>query len=282
MKEIVPEMSKVRLVVTSEFEETVREYAKAGDDAPAYEQDRGEFGVAMGKVMRLSGDEIAVIIDSSVLLAGQEHGVPEQTFKHEAYHVALHQRGESLYDERDDDDEAGLAERQYFGMAAIACEESRVEMPLCRERPSPVYGWFPSLLESVESDVCRLSREYQDSDDGPDDVIAISRGFSKRFHSMVTACGYVAAVMEARECGLPDIDPRIDRRVFGEYGAEVIDRLRQLPPADQVADRADLETAAEDISELLMPWGSDIGFRWEDLLGDQSAFRVLKPAKWVL
>lgn len=129
MKQIVPEMSKVRLVVTSEFEETVQEYSGAGGDAPAYEQDRGELGVAMGKVIRLSGDKIAVIIDSGVLVAGQEHGVPERTFKHEAYHVALHQRGESLYDERAVDDEAGLAERQYLGMAAIACEESRVEMP---------------------------------------------------------------------------------------------------------------------------------------------------------
>lgn len=149
-------------------------------------------------------------------------------------------------------------------------------------RCRPVYGWFPSLLESVESDVCRLSREYQDSDDGPDDVIAISRGVSERFHAMVTACGYVAAVMEATGCGLPGIDPQIDWRVFGEHGAEVIDRLRQLPPADQVADRADLETAAEEISELLVLWGSDIGFRWEDLPNGESAFRVLKPAKWVL
>jgi hypothetical protein len=82
--------------------------------------------------------------------------------------------------------------------------------------------------------------------------------------------------MEATGWGLPEIDPRIERRLLGVSGAAVIERLRELPPADQAADIGDLEVAVNEVAGLLDAWIGDIGFRWEDLSGDVR-FKVLKP-----
>jgi hypothetical protein len=86
--------------------------------------------------------------------------------------------------------------------------------------------------------------------------------------------------MEATGWGLPEIDPRIERRLLGVSGAAVIERLRELPPADQAADIGDLEVAVNEVAGLLDAWIGDIGFRWEDLSGDVR-FKVLKPLKWL-
>lgn len=86
--------------------------------------------------------------------------------------------------------------------------------------------------------------------------------------------------MEATGCGLPEIDPRIERRLLCASGAAVIERLCELPPADQAADIGDLEVAVNDVAGLLDAWIGDIGFRWEDVSGDVR-FNVLKPLKWL-
>lgn len=282
MKEIVPEMDKVQLIVTSEFDETVKSHLPGGGAGSTYTQDRGDFGVAMGKVLGLGDDETVVILDARVLLVGQEKGAPERTFKHEAFHVALRQRGEVLYD-LETQPEVGIARREYLAMAAIACEEFRVELPLCQDDPNEQYGWYPKLLRSAERDFRSLSAEYQASHhQGASAIEAISLGVGKCFNSIATASGYVAAVMAATGVGLPEIDPKVRGRVLGTSGVEVINRLRELPSAAEPTDRALLQEAAIEVADLLERWSSEIGFQWEDLDGDEVFFHVLKPAKWLL
>jgi hypothetical protein len=280
MKAIVPSMENVRLIVTSDFEQAVRDSHPNQDYAASYAQDRGDLGTAMARVMPQDDGGIDVIVDSRVLASGQEVGVPEQTFKHEAYHVAIRQRGECLDFEHRDDWDGGV-EDDRLRAAEIACEEFRVELPLCRERPSSHYESFPGLLTAADGHIRRLSREYENSANEPDAVAIISRGVGEQFGSLVTASGYVAAAMEGTDRGLPEIDPKIERRLLGSSGVAVIERLRKLPPADQAADLGELEAVARDVASQLDSWIGEIGFRWEEVSGDLH-FKVLKPVKWLL
>jgi hypothetical protein len=281
MKEIVETMEGVRLVVTSEFSEAVRTAHKDAEYAAAYEQDRGEFGVAMAKVVDKEDGGIDVIVDARVLTSGQELGVPEHTFKHEAYHVAMRQRGESLLDlALDEDGEFGV-DLRYIALAGTACEEFRIEAVLCKERPNGHYESFAGLLAAVDSHLQKLSRDYQTSPDELSDAETISRGVGDQFQSVVTACGYVAAVMKATGKELPEIDSEVSQRVLGSYGVAVIERLMELPPADSPTELDLLEGAVEEVAELLVLWISEIGFRWEDEDDGGFRFRVLKPQKWL-
>jgi hypothetical protein len=279
METIVPSMEKVRLQVAPDFTKAVRDAHPDRDYAARYEQDRGEFGSAMAKTIPQDDGVIDVIVDARVLVSGQAEGVPEQTFKHEAYHVAIRQRGECLDFERRDDWDNGV-ESNRLRVAETACEEFRVELPLCRERPSSHYDSFLALVTGVESQIRRLSRSYQNSANEPDDVAAISRGVGEQFGSLVTASGYVAAAMEATGKGLPEMDSNIERRIVGSSGVAVIECLRGLPPADQAADVGEIEAVAREVAGKLDSWIADIGFRWEDVSGGVH-FKVLKPLKWI-
>jgi hypothetical protein len=279
MESIVPSMEKVRLQVATDFTKAVRDTHPDRDYAAQYEQDRGHFGAAMAKTIPQDDGVIDVIVDARVLASGLGEGVPEETFKHEAYHVAIRQRGECLDFERRDDWDGGV-DANRLRAAEIACEEFRVELPLCREGPSSHYDSFPAFLAAVNGQIHRLFRNYRDSAQESADVGRISRGVGEQFGSLVTASGYVAAAMEATGEELPEIDPKVKGRVLGAYGASVIERLRDLPPADQAADIDELEAVAKDVASELDSWIGDIGFRWEEVAGDLH-FKMLKPLKWL-
>jgi hypothetical protein len=83
MQAIVPSMEKVRLIVTPDFEQAVRDSLSDQDCAASYAQDRGNLGTVMARVLPKGDGTIDVVIDSRVVASGQEIGVPEQTFKHE-------------------------------------------------------------------------------------------------------------------------------------------------------------------------------------------------------
>lgn len=179
MEAIVPSMEKVRLIVTSDFEQAVRDSLADQDHAASYAQDRGDLGAAMARVLPQNDGTIHVVVDSRVIASGQEIGIPEQTFKHEAYHVAIRQRGECLDLEHREDWDGG-AEANCLRTAEIACEEFRVEFPLRQESPSSHYGALPALLNAADGHIRRLYREYRDSPNEPEDVAAISRGVGEQ------------------------------------------------------------------------------------------------------
>lgn len=107
MEAIVPSMEKVRLIVTSDFEKAVRDSLSDQDHAASYAQDRGDLGTVMARVLSQDDGTIHVVVDSRVVTSGQEIGIPEQTFKHEAYHDAIRQRGECLDLEHREDWDGG-------------------------------------------------------------------------------------------------------------------------------------------------------------------------------
>jgi hypothetical protein len=277
MKVIVPSMEDVRLVVASDFTQAVRDSHPDRDYAESYEAERGDLGTAMAKTISQPDGRIDVILDSRVLASGEDSDVA-RTLMHEAYHIAIRQRGECL--DMDAREHLGEAEAGYLRAAEIACEEFRVEAPLCPDSPSPHYKSFPSLLIAIDGHIRRLSLEYASSDGRPEDLGKISRGVGEQFGLLTTAAGYVAAVMEATGQGMPEIDPRLHRRLIGPHGATVLERLRELPFADREADVKELEGAVVEVADLLVSWIGDIGFRWSDVPGGLR-FDVLKPAKWL-
>jgi hypothetical protein len=276
---IVPDVDRLEVTITSDFERAVRRAYNHDDYAMHYVQDRGAFGSAMAKTVPKDDGTIEMIVDAHVLAQGQDIGIPERTFAHEGYHVAIHQREECLFDLGLRGSDAGFnAESRYLAMAGIACEEFRVERTLCAASPNGHYESFPDLLSSFDTTLEQLSHEYERTHD----VESISHGVMEHFHSIVTATGYVAAAMEARDAALPTIDRRTDDRVFGSPGVSVIECIRQLPPADQPASASDLEERAAQVAEELRTWIDAIGFRWDDTADGGLYFHVLKPHRWLL
>jgi hypothetical protein len=268
-------MAGVKLTITSDFVQAVRDAVDDEAYAANYTQDRGDFGVAMAKTVPQADGTIKLVVDVGVLAEGAELDGAERLFAHEARHIALHQRGESIFNAPGTDSDRTAA-GQYLAMAGIACEEFRVEAALRGDGPHGHHSGFAALLTAFDASLGELSRDYQQSFD----VRAISRGVGEQFHAVVTACGYLAAAMEVEGKPLPAIDPRVDRRVFGTCGAAVIDRLRTLPSADQPTSLEELAAIAREVSDLIESWLTDIGFRWEDTADGDGYFHVLKPWLW--
>ncbi|HWI97171.1 MAG TPA: hypothetical protein VNS60_14010 [Solirubrobacterales bacterium] len=279
VRAIAPTMEGVTLTITSDFENAVREAHDDAEYAANYEQDRGAFGSAIAKVISHDDGTVDLVVDAAVLARGQEAGAPERTFAHEAHHIAIFQRGENLSDPELREPEAAFgAEDRHLEMARIACEEFRVEAPLCLDAPNAQYGAFPALLNAFDGSIRELSVNYQrDADVG-----AISNGVLGQFHSVATATGYVAAAMEAAGIDLPSVEPGIAERTLGANAIAAIERMRQIPPADEPTAVEVLEEAAGEVAELHKAWLADIGFRWVDMDDGSLRFDVLKPEKWLL
>ncbi|HEX4306443.1 MAG TPA: hypothetical protein VHZ54_10420 [Solirubrobacterales bacterium] len=280
MREIVGSTEGVGLIVTPEFEAEVEKRLPPGAHPLSYRQDRGSLGAAMARVMTREDGGVDVIVDSRVLSAGQPPGVPERTFEHEAYHVAIRQRGECLALAARGSFTGGV-EDGFMNAAEIACEEFRVELPICREHPSSHYRDFAEFLRATDDEVRDLSRTYQETAGEEDAVAIISRGIGERFGSIVTSVGYVAAAIEAGDLDLPDVDARVAARLLGEHGPAVIRLLRRLPGADVAADPDRLEEEVGEVAGALAGWLEEIGFRWREVDGNLH-FDVLAPTRWLL
>jgi hypothetical protein len=277
--EIAGPMDGIDLVVTPDFEDAVRE--RLPDDARPFEyaQDRGALGSAMARVMPRTDGGIDVLIDSRILSSKRPLGAPEETFEHEAYHVLLRRRGECL-DFSDRDEWTGGVEDAFLHAAEVACEEFRVELPICQRRPSSHYGEFPDLLAALDEEIRTLSWDYQLTAEEPGAVAVISKGIGELFGSLVTACGYVAATMEGQGLSLPEIDAPFRRRLLGIEGLSVLEELRELPGAEESADPAEVETLVRAVAGHLGPWLREIGFAWRFFDGTLH-FDVLAPDRWL-
>lgn len=290
MKAIVPSMEGVHLIITRDFVGAVRESHENAEYAANYAQERGTFGSAMAKTIPRSDGTIHVVIDARLLVKGQGAGVPERTFAHEGYHVAIAQRDEEGFNPHSEEEEIktrlegmGLAEIHYLAWAAIACEEFRIELALGADWPGGQDAsggqWdnFPGLLEAFDEELRKLSHEYQ----ADPDIAKISKAVTEQFHSVLTAVGYVAAAMQTGGLALPEISAGVKQRVLGPAGARVIERLRELPGADQPTRKEDLQATEAEVSELAEAWTKEIGFHWEDMADGKMFFHVLKPQKWL-
>jgi hypothetical protein len=121
MLEIIPRNDDVRLDVTTDFRASVRAKHPNRKYAATYESAR-DMATAMGKTIAQDDGTVDVIVDARVFSLSALPGTPERTLEHEALHIAIGQRGETLHDLRDRSDNPASAYGITLEVAGTACE----------------------------------------------------------------------------------------------------------------------------------------------------------------
>lgn len=281
-QEIVGDTDRVNLTITSGFRDRVRELVEDEEYAAAYEQDR-EHGIALAKAIDRSDGSIHVVVFSGVFDRGRPFGSPLAVLEHEALHVALSLRGESLNDLRIRSAGADLpVPSDIVAMAGVASEEYRVERLLAaagHEDREPYGASFEGAARRVHRQIARDVAEYQQHLD----VRRLAGGVLGGFHALATYTGYVAGEMVA--AGTPPEDftvaGEVDELILGSAWRKVFEAMIELPPADRPTPRSELDDAAMLVAERLHDWLAAIGFDLHEN-GGFVHFAVKDPAQWLL
>ncbi|HEX8745152.1 MAG TPA: hypothetical protein VF712_18650 [Thermoleophilaceae bacterium] len=279
--ELVPDHEHVRINVTTNFVEAVRAAVDDPEYAAAYEQDR-EFGFAAAKTITQSDGSIDLIVEAGLFSHDANPDDALQAFEHEAMHIVMRDRDESLSDLRLRRGEGlDTAAGTWSGICGVACEEYRVERAIWSIHPEARddshRGGFERLLCRFDDAVRAASIQYQRDLD----VSAISKTVTEAFHALCTSTAYVAAELDADPSRDVDVDRDLDERLLGEPWRAVVTALQQLPPADTPASREELERVAEGVKTVLAEWFRHIGFALTDEPDGGLHFAVLNPEQWV-
>jgi hypothetical protein len=279
LAEIVERPDDVRLTVTTDFVAAVREKMDP-DQAAAYEQDR-HFAFTMGKVMPQADGTTDLIIDARVLGRAVEPGLPEQLFRHEAHHIAIKERGESLTDLLTRHEVDHAAGRIYLAGAGNICEEFRVESAMWRttpeHQPDRLAGFAPTAVR-LDDRVREVSRAHQNNPD----VGATSDAVMEAFGDVATWTAYLAAEVHVTgRAPAPDVPSDVDDRVLGDPWRALVAELARLPAGDVIAKPEDLDILAIQVAGKVASWIIHIGFAWDVTDDGDLYFHILKPHQWV-
>jgi hypothetical protein len=280
---LVADTTRVRLNVTSDFDHAVR-HAVRHDPAYAvrYTRER-DVGFAVAKTITQPDGTIDVIVDAGLFSRAALPGDAARTFEHEALHIAIEERGESLNDLRGHRPVAESSSARIFAsMAGVSAEEYRVERVLWRRGPGAVRSdshraQFGEIAWRIEGTIRAASSVYERGLDLP----LIGRAVSDAFLALATSTAYVAAEIDATG-GERDVDVAADvyARLLGPRWRAVIDELRRLPPGD-VPTRVDrLDVQAYRVAGRLEDWLAHIGFSWVDGADGALSFGVLNAGRW--
>jgi hypothetical protein len=280
LADVVAEHEHVRITVTTDFVGAVRSTVTDADYAARYEQNR-EFAVAVAKTITQDDSSIDLIVDAGLFSLSADPDRAEHAFEHEALHIAVAQRGESLNDLRIRQDLGG-ASGQFAGMAGVASEEYRVERALSdpggSAHPDSPMARFGEALQRFDERIRDVSRQYE----ADRNVDAIYRAVLEAFHAMVTWTAYVVAKLDETN-GSQDIEVpgKIRARVLGSAWHALSDTLRRLPAADVPTPREDLDRLAAVVARCLEDWLEHIGFSLTDTEDGGLHFGVLNAETWV-
>lgn len=280
LMEIVPAHDNLRVSVTNRFEEEVRAKVDDPEYAAAYKQER-QFAVAMAKTITHADRSTDLILDARVFSRAAAGGTAQRAVEHEALHIAVAKRGESLNDLRL---RRGLdqgAEGTFASFAGIAAEEYRVERALWESvadgNPDSVLAPFGQMLIGAQEHIRLASDQYQDDHD----VGAICKTVMECFHAFATWTAYVAAEIDATGQDLPSIGGAVELRMLGAPWSAVVEAIRLLPLASVPTPCEHLDGWAALIEERLKVWLRHIGFSYNDVPEGQH-FGVHKAQEWWL
>jgi hypothetical protein len=282
LAELTGNHDHIRIRVTTEFVAGVR--GAIADDpeyAAAYEQDR-EFAFAVAKTITQADKSIDLIVDAGIFSREADPAEALRTFEHEALHIVLGQRGETMSDLRSRRGQTReSAAGTHSAICGVACEEYRVERALWNLHPAARehshLAQFETLLRRFDDSVREASIKYQRDLD----VEAIARAVMEAFHALCTSTAYVAAELDSDPTRGASIDPELDARLLGAPWRRAVAEFQTLPPADVEATRKDLEEIADGVSTALVEWLDHIGFSLSDEPGGALHFGVLNPEDWV-
>lgn len=282
LAELVGDHDQVRIRVTTEFVAAVREaIADDPEYAAAYEQDR-EFAFAVAKTITQADQSTDLIVDAGIFSVEADPAEALRTFEHEALHIVLAQRGETMNDLRSRRGQTReSAAGTYSAICGVACEEYRVERALWKLHPAARehshLAQFETLLRRFDDSVRKASIHYQRDLD----VEAIAKAVMEAFHALCTSTAYVAAELDSDPTRGPFIDADLDARLLGAFWRRAVAAMQKLPPADVEATRHDLEELADEISGAHDEWLEHVGFSLNDEPGGALHFGVLNPEAWV-
>ncbi len=279
---LVPDHEHIRVKVTTEFANAVRETIVDDPDyAEAYEQER-EFAFAVAKTIAQPDGSIDIIVDASIFSFEAEPAQALHTFEHEALHIVVGSRGESMSDLRLRRKQArGTAEGTYSGIVGVACEEYRVERALWSMHPDSREGLhltdFHIVVDRFYQSIRTASIQYQRDLD----VEAIAHSLVEGFHAICTSTAYIAAEMDAVPEREVNVDPARGERILGDAWRRAIQALQQLPPADAATSFDELDELSKPVGERFQEWLKHIGFSLSDTEDGDLHFGVLNPEIWV-
>jgi hypothetical protein len=272
--EIVGHRKDVGLTITSEFENEVQAHLEPAW-AAAFMQDRGPYGRCMAKTMTKDDGSQVVIVDVHLFLKGAPSPVP--TLRHEALHVVMHDRGESLNGSRDTIADRDGVHPDVVALAGIAAEEYRVERAV-RPPWDGLWSSFENLCAAGHNAIHKAALAYFYDHD----VEAIWDSVMRAFSPITVQTAYVAACIDSADLQTPCLDnSALDARMLGGAWRKVISAFLKLPAADVEASREEIETTVIEIAHRFDDWLRVIGFGCEQLDDGRLYFHVYEHENWV-
>lgn len=272
--EVVGQSENLGLTITSTFENEVKAHLEPAW-AAAFMQDRGPYGRCMAKTMTKEDGGQVVIVDVDLFLKGAPSPVP--MLRHEALHVLLHNRGESLNRSRDTIAERDGVHPDVVALAGIAAEEYRVERAV-RPPWDALWSSFEDLCAAGHNAIHEAAVAYFYYHD----VEAIWDAVMRAFSPMTVQAAYTAAWIDVRGLQTPCLeDSALDARMLGRAWPELIRAFRKLPAADVEASREELEATVIEIAHRFDDWLRVIGFGCEQLDDARLYFHVYEHENWV-
>jgi hypothetical protein len=266
------------LIITSDFDGQVR-LRMEPEHAAVYFQERGAYGTAMGKTLPLPDGRVAVIFDVRLFRRDVAHAA-EATFRHEALHVLLIGNGENTFDSRGSLAAHSNVSPELIAMAGIAVEEYRVQRAVYERHPHDSWPSFEALCTASHDAIHDAATDYYW--DPVKDVQAFRNVVMTAFAAMSTYAAYVAAQLQVGGLPTPELEEApLDKRMLGEPFRRAIERLRELPSAEERVRRDDLEAAVVDVAGLLAGWLRQIGFEDEVRADGTLFFHVHEHGDWV-
>jgi hypothetical protein len=262
---IAPLPSAARLVITGDFVASNRSRLSE-KDGREYQTDR-TFGVAAARTLKLPDGTTDVLVSAPLMhsATAAEIGLV-RLVSHEAYHVAIHQRDESLADIRVRHAIPGMSHRGYFSaVAGLVADEYRVEKALCDDGSFPHHGYRSTLQETLDTfradlmDACLLRYPGEG-------ITRTCESVLTSFSHIATLGGYLAAETVASDGRLgPDTTLASWRRFAGSSWDELVEALRQMPSAAVPTERSRLDTLTFALISPLDAWLHQVGFEIRDL-----------------
>ena len=268
LHDLVLEPQKVRMVITGDFVQSVRNRMSNAEEAATYDIGRNG-GIVGGKTMDQTDGTIDVILQAILFaVAGTveeldtRRQIAIHTTTHEAQHAVMKQAGE------DSADFAHLpfAKQWFAAIAHDIINEYRAEAAVPKSISLTQEGWdcaqvAVNLIESLQS----VDRAYQASLD----VRALMQGVTSRVGTLWKILGVIATerrLSNGTIAPLPDAvatDPGWEIVVDDNWDA-LIAILDQVPDATtRIAPNA-VSVQVSKLAKLLESWLLDLGFRFED------------------
>jgi hypothetical protein len=271
--EVLGDTEDVDLSITSDFEDQVKAHLEPAW-AAVFTQDRGPYGRCMAKTITKNDGRQIVIVDVHLFLTGAPS--PEPTFRHEALHVLIHLRGESLNRSRETITDFQGVHPDLVAMAGIAAEEYRVERTVNPARDD-LWPSFEALCVAGHDAIHKAAIAYFYEHD----VQAIWDTVMNAFSPLTVQAAYVAAWIDAERLQIPRLEnDALDERMLGDAWRDVITAFRALPAADVETERNALNAIVIEIAHRLDDWLAQIGFACEQLPDGELYFRVHEHEDW--